>query len=212
MRQEVNLYRDDLRPRQVVLPARTQLLLLAVLVGVLLLLWAGTTARLWSAETELAALRERQGAQQQQITRVTMQLAQRVKSPVLEQQVRRLEHDLELKRQLLDMVAGESEGNTAGFSAQLAGLGRHQRDGLWFTHIGLSAGGTALRLEGSTLDAGLLPAYLQALAAEPAYLGTEFTTFWMRRPTDGAGRGLDFVISTHCPTDADGHCVPEGGT
>lgn len=211
MRQEINLYRDDLRPQQLVLPARMMLALTGALALVLVLLWAATAARVWSGEAELAALRERQAAQREQIMQLTEQLAQRVKSPVLEQQVRRLERDLDLKRQLLAVVSGESQGNTGGFSAQLAGLGRHQRDGLWFTHIGFSRGGAGLRLEGSTLDARLLPAYLQDLAAEPAYLGKEFSTFWMRRAETDAAPGMEFVISTHCPTDAAGECLREKG-
>lgn len=207
MRQEINLYRDDLRPVQMLLPARTIFAIVGGLVVVMLLLWAATQARVWSAESRLATLGDRQSAQQQQINQITAELAQRAESPVLAQQVRRMERELELKRQLLKVVSGESEGNTAGFSGQLAGLGRHQRDGLWFTRIGFSDGGAGLRLEGSTLDARLLPAYLQDLAAEPAYLGKEFSTFWMRRPE--AGSRLDFVISTHCPVDADGECLPE---
>jgi hypothetical protein len=210
MSQQINLYRDDLRPLQILLPARLMLGLVGALVVLLLLVWFVTVLRVWSAEAELADLKHRQAAQQQQIMQITEQLAQRVKSPVLEQQVRRLERDLDLKRQLLAVVSGESEGNSGGFSAQLAGLGRHQRDGLWFTHIGFSDGGSGLRLEGRALDARLLPAYLQDLAAEPAYLGKEFTTFWMRRPEDDTR--MDFVISTHCPVDDAGECAREGGS
>ncbi|HDP89847.1 MAG TPA: MSHA biogenesis protein MshI [Thioalkalivibrio sp.] len=201
MRQEINLYRDALRPVSLILPARTMLALLAGLLLLLLLLWAGLAVRTWGAEQALAEQRERLARQQVEVSRVSEQLAQRVKSPVLEQQVQRLERELRLKRRLLAMVSGESQGNTEGFSAALAGLGRHQRDGLWLTHIAFSRGGAGLRLQGATLDARELPAYLQALAAEPAYVGREFGTFWLRRPEPAAGGRLDFVVSTHCDAD-----------
>jgi len=209
MRQEVNLYRDALRPVQIPLPARQMLILLGLLTGLLVLFWVGLSVRVLVVEGELADLHAEQVAQQGQIARVTEQLAQRVKSPVLEQQVQQLERDLRIKRQLLGAVADGAHGNTDGFSAALAGLGRHQRDGLWFRQIHFSRGGAGLTLSGSTLDARELPAYLQALAVEPAYAGREFGTFWLRRPEPSAGRRLDFVISTHCQVDAEGGCVEE---
>ena len=209
MRQEINLYRDALRPPQLVLPAIQIVTLVGVAAGLVLLLSLVTWVRLLGAQTEVASLQQAQQAQQARIAEITQLLASRQKSPLLAQQVARLEQELKSKQKLLKLVSGQSEGNTVGFSAHLAGLGRHQRDGLWFTRIGFTQGGVGMTLAGSTLDPQHLPVYLRALAAEPAFLGIEFDTFWMRRPEERARGQLDFVVATHCDAESGADCGGE---
>jgi hypothetical protein len=65
---------------------------------------------------------------------------------------------------------------------------------VWLTGVTISDGGEQLGLAGSTLDAQLVPRYLQQLSAEQAYKGREFKTFQMLRGE--APPHIDFTLHT----------------
>jgi len=68
-----------------------------------------------------------------------------------------------------------------GFAARLEALARRQIDGLWLHNIVLGSGEGRLALRGATVDAKLVPAYLAAIAQEPALAGERFDKLAMRR-------------------------------
>lgn len=214
MNQRINLYRDELRGVHIALPAHKIVLGVAVLAVLLLTAYAGMY---WgSAQTREAAadLRARVKAQTLELKQLTQILQTRKKDPLLQQRLSLLTAELDSKRRLLGVVSGQTQGNTRGFSAHLEGLARQRQQGLWLTQIQLSAGGKELRLQGNTVDARLLPLYLQALSSESAYIGTEFTLFWLGR-IEPQNPQLDFVIATRCqPSDKTlpgAQCAKGGG-
>lgn len=196
MMQRINLYRDELRGERIALPA--QALVYAVL-GFIVLLGGVQALVQWRAHARIdatQALQARLKSQNAEVERLSAVLAARKNNPVLEQRRARLERELELRSRVLGVISGRHYGNITGFSAHLAGLGRQYREGLWLSEIELSTD-RGLRLRGHTLDERLVPAYLKGLRDEPAYAGSEFSTFWMGRP-EGVGKPLDFFIATRC--------------
>jgi hypothetical protein len=61
-------------------------------------------------------------------------------------------------------------------------LARRHIDGIWLDHILLSSGTSAMSLSGSSLDADLVPRYLQSLATDPALRGARFDEFVIQQP------------------------------
>jgi hypothetical protein len=81
------------------------------------------------------------------------------------------------KEQVLHAIRGTDFGDTKGFSRHLRSLGRVTIDGIWLTEIRLSGNGDDTRLEGRSINAELVPAYLQFLAAEPPFSAQRFHQF-----------------------------------
>lgn len=134
-------------------------------------------------------------------------LAERNADPTLVAELKRREREADDKSRVLDLLSGESVGNTDGFSAHLAALGRRHPSGLWLENIQIASGGRQLLLAGRTLQANLVPKFLSALQAEPALAGTAFATFTMSG--DDAGyKPLRFALATGCgPIDAAGEAT-----
>lgn len=136
-------------------------------------------------------------------------LAERNADPALVAELKRREREADDKSRVLDLLSGESVGNTDGFSAHLAALGRRHPEGLWLENIQIAAGGRQLMLVGRTLHANLVPELLSELQAEPALAGTAFATFAMSG--DDTGRTpLRFALATGCESiDAAGEAAAD---
>jgi hypothetical protein len=136
-------------------------------------------------------------------------LAERDADPVLLAELKRAEREADDKSRVLDLLRGESVGNTDGFSEHLAALGRRHPQGLWLERIRIGDGGRDVLLRGLALDADLIPRFLTGLREEPVLAGTAFATFALA--ADDARRGpLQFALATGCETGEagdDAHCV-----
>jgi MSHA biogenesis protein MshI len=85
-------------------------------------------------------------------------------------------------------------GSTAGFSAELAALGRRHRAGLWLTELRIDAAAGTIELVGRSTDPSMVPAYLERLGQEAALAGRRFDRFALERRDDGDG--VDFRVSS----------------
>ncbi len=124
-------------------------------------------------------------------------LAQRNADPALVSQLQQLERESTDKGKVLDLLAGKTLGNTAGFSTYLAALGRRYPDGLWLRQVQIGDGGRQVAIRGRALDAALVPRFIAALQEEPAFQGTSFERFELSRPEGGSG-SVSFALATAC--------------
>lgn len=136
-------------------------------------------------------------------------LAERNADPALLAELQRREGEADDKSRVLDLLRGESVGNTDGFSGHLAALGRRHPEGLWLEHIRIGDGGRDVLLRGLTLDADLVPRFLGNLRQEPVLAGTAFATFALVADEAHAGP-LQFALATGCGTGAEGDAGAEG--
>jgi len=81
----------------------------------------------------------------------------------------------------------------------LRSLALRDTDGLWLTHISLSALGDKTRLEGKALRADLVPAYLQSLAEEPPFAAQRFHQFQIEGPEKPNGGNVTFSMYSETP-------------
>lgn len=133
-------------------------------------------------------------------------LAERNADPLLLAELKRREREADDKSRVLDLLRGESVGNTDGFSSHLAALGRRHPQGLWLEHIRIGDGGREFLLRGQTLDADLVPRFLDNLRQEPVMAGTPFATFALAADENRSGP-LQFALATACETGEDETCV-----
>lgn len=124
-------------------------------------------------------------------------LAQRNADPALVAKLQQLERESADKGKVLDLLAGKTLGNTAGFSSHLAALGRRYPDGLWLRQVTISDGGREMAIRGRALDAALVPRFIAALQQEPAFRGTSFQRFVLENPPGGSGT-VSFTLATAC--------------
>jgi hypothetical protein len=61
-------------------------------------------------------------------------------------------------------------------------LARRHVDGLWIDKLVLSGTNGSMSLSGATLDADIVPVYLQSLARDSVLSGTRFDEFVIERP------------------------------
>ncbi|WP_137820488.1 PilN domain-containing protein [Pseudomonas sp. 2FG] len=182
--QNLNLYQVERQRHSG--PQKAQMLAgLAVLALLCLLhaVWQG-----WQLRQGAARLAQAESAAQEQETRLAA-----VKSSFVEPQL-----DGRLPTELAEREAGNQElqrligylqllgsQQSTGFVAPLQALAQyHPQSGLWLSAISLRAGGTEVRLQGSSQDQELLPQYLQRLGQSPVFKGREFARFDVRRGED----------------------------
>jgi Fimbrial assembly protein (PilN) len=122
-------------------------------------------------------------------------LAQRNADPGLVAKLQQLERESTDKGKVLDLLAGRTLGNTAGFSGHLAALGRRYPDGLWLRHVAISDGGRQMAIQGRATEPALVPRFIAALRAEPAFQGTTFERFELARTEGGTGP-VRFTLAT----------------
>lgn len=194
MAQQINLYQTAFRPQRWTFA--TLLLLGAAAGAALLLLFYGFMQ--WQTtplQAELARLQQQQASVTQQLAEVTQQFPVKVKDEQLEQEVARLQAELESKRRTLQASTTDVTGNINGLSPYMEGLARQRPLGLWLSGVVLGAGGTSIDITGSVLAPELVPTYIQNLAGEPAFAGVQFRTLAMERPIADAAR-IDFTLRT----------------
>lgn len=195
MKQQINLYRPEryAAPRQTGADTLVGVVVVAVLLSAVYYgyswwLLDGAQARLAALEAQTTDLTERRDALAEQVRAMQPSVA-------LEVELERLSQDLEAKRAVLGMLSSDEVSNRSGFSAHLEGLARRPMRGLWLTAVSITDGGQQLGLWGKSLQADLVPRYLEALSEEAAFAGREFRTLQMTR-SDESTNSIDFVLLT----------------
>ena len=202
MTQRIDLYRDDLRPREPSDELRRNGTIAGALV---LVLFAWGAVAQWQAAArggELVRLKAEQVALQAAMTAATERLAQRAPDPALTAALVEAQAAVDGRRWLAEQL-GRAGADAVAFSAVLEGLGRQRPEPLWLTRIHVGEGGQALGLAGRALEASVVPGYLERLGREPALQGREFTHFRIDQPTEDAP-ALAFELATHCAALAGG--------
>ena len=191
--QQVNLYTDDFRPKKVVLSLE-QIILISVSVIILVVL---TTLFL---NASLAKSEQRIQREQERVEKLNSQLSKlEDKAKLLRQDDslmaanQRLSAQLDARRQMIEVLDRVVVKDDEGFSNILLSLARQKTEGLWLTSIQVGASGKNMTIEGTTLNANAVPAYLQNLRQEDGFLGRTFTLFNLDADPDKTNR-LDFSL------------------
>ncbi len=201
MKQQVNLYTDDFRPRRELL-SLDQLAIAAVAILVLLLgLSLYLNFALARAEERRDEVSERVSSEEQQVQDLTEELERRQEDEGLRERVDRLEQRVRDRRDLLERADEVAQATSEGFTPYLQGLSRQSEEGLWLTGIRVNLVQGRLQLRGRTLSGDRVPEYLQRLREETVFDGRRFRHFVIDRDEDH--EHLGFNVSSRRPDDPD---------
>lgn len=204
MSAQINLFNPALGKQKLAFSALEMSQMLGiVLLGVLAITWY-LNFQASQLESQVAVSQEQFKLAQGQLSRVTADYAPRSKNKQLETDIAALEIQVRALEKVADLLKRGDFGNARGYSAYLTAFARQSQEGLWLTNVGVSASGKELSLSGRTLQADLVPKYVQRLAAEPVLRGKSFGSLDMQRLGDPATPGSNSGNSSGSNGNANG--------
>lgn len=186
--QQVNLYTEEFRPRIVVLPLPQMAMFYGILLVLLIALSVWMTVDQANLESELAQAQQSATEKRDNKDLLEAKVAMLRLDDALLRQNKRLKRQIAAREALLDTLDSVAVRDTQGFSSYLIGLARQNNQQLWLTRVGLSESGESMSLEGTTVGAYQVPAYLERLKQEPVFVGRSFTAFDLTQDEDNASR------------------------
>ncbi len=159
--------------------------------------------RLWESTllgTQLAGLRGEAQAARQKLAETQAKFPERRKDGRLEEELRRLQQELEDSQAVVRALEAGDYGDRNGFSAYFEALSRQHVEGTWLSRIEISEGGRQVGLEGHALAPELVPLYVQRLGQEKIFNGKSFSELELKRPKDQAVPRVDFSLFTQPPS------------
>ncbi len=209
MEQQVNLYQPIMGAEKHLFSARAIGIALAALMVSLGSLAAYAGWRNARLEHSLSSLEQQQAAELAMAQRANDSLRPTRSIAELESDARRLAAEIAERERALDVVKQGVVDPNSGFAARMEALAQAQAEGLWLRRILLAAGDGQLAFQGATVDTHLVPAYLAALSAGPAFRGVRLDRLSMQRAAaedapavaifEVAAPGLDFPREEHRP-------------
>lgn len=185
MHQQINLYRAEFRNTEPNFGATSIAIGCAAVVAAMLVVYVFAIGQLSGIDKELQIVSQQEAAALKQLERMQPLIGAVSGEQTWAQRLDDATRALEEKQLVLSLVQGSTLGDTLGFSRYLRSLARQDTDGLWLTHISLSAQGNRNRLQGKALRAELVATYLQRLAEEPPFARQRFNQFQIEGPASG---------------------------
>lgn len=196
MQQQINFYRDEFRSEDQIFCATTLLKFCGAVLLAMLLTYAFAVQKVDGIENESKIIAMQETAAVERLVKIRPIISsiggERTWSERLDDATRSLEE----KQLVLSLLQGSSLGDTKGFSRHLRSLARQHMDGLWLTHINLSALGDRTRLDGKALRGELVPVYLQNLAEEPPFAEQRFNRFQINGSEEPGSSIVTFSVDS----------------
>jgi hypothetical protein len=181
--QEINLYQPIFRKQRQIFSAATMAQALGLVTAALLAIYAYGWVKVGALEAEVAQLESREVALMTQLTRMDPALSANRRAE-LDTELKRLNATREGQQRLIEQLRVSPLGDTAGFSAYLAALGRQRTPELWLTALAINGGTRAIELRGRSVRPELVPEYMQRLGNEAALADQRFDEFEIGRDAD----------------------------
>lgn len=196
MQQQVNFYQVQFRERITPLPTTLLLQACAAMFVAMLLIFAFAANRVGGVESEVRIITAQEKAALKRLENLRGTIESVLGEKSWADRLEEASGQLEEREASLRLISGTRLGNTDGFSAHLESLARQGTDGLWLTHISLSAQGDRTWLQGESLRADLVPVYLQELADEDPFASQRFHRLNIDRDDEDSGDTVTFVVTS----------------
>jgi len=182
MRQQINLYQPIFSEAKQPLSATTMSMLLVALVSCLIAYSVYTGMRVARLAKDVDVQRTQQTQIESELAAATTANGSGANPEEVEARVKQLSASLSERKKALELLQAGAAGQTFGFAARLEALARRHVDGLWIDRLVISGTNGSMSLAGATLNADIVPAYLQSLAQEAVLAGTRFDEFVIESP------------------------------
>lgn len=182
MSQQINLFNPVFRQQKKYLSALTIAQALGLILLGLVVLAGYVSYRSSQLTAQAAAVEAQLKAAQDQLAKVTIAFAPRQKSKELEQEIHRIEAEMQSLQKVADILQAGELGNTKGYASYFRAFSRQIVDGLWLTGFGIHGAGTEIELQGRALRPELIPVYINRLKNEQVLQGKSFSNLEMHVP------------------------------
>lgn len=191
--QQVNLYQPIFRRQRQIFSTVTMLQSVAIVSVALITIYLFGLWQVRGLETQVLELEGRERAYSAQLARFDPSTSDARRAGI-ERELETLNATLLAQQRLIEVLREQPLGSTAGFSGEMAALGRRHRSGLWLTELRINGSANSIELVGRSTDPAMVPAYLQRLGQEEALAGQRFDRFALERSEDG--EGVTFRVSS----------------
>jgi len=193
--QQVNLFQPIFRKERKLLSFRVLTQACAAVLVVLTLLYGWSVQQTQQMKTDLAQLKKRQTQFSTQLAEVSVRLAGMKTDTTPQLALASLEQELAARQKVIAALTRVKNSYTQGISNYLESFSRQAPKGVWLTGFSVQAGGEGLVIRGRSLQAALVPVFLQQLSSESALSGTEFGLLQIQREKPDT-RFVDFTVYT----------------
>ena len=196
MNQQINFYQSQFRPETRLFPAGFMLKATAIVLFGMVLLYGFAQQRIDGIEREISVVARQEAIVLERLQNIGPLINSVTGETNWSDQLDESLSMLAERQAVLNLIQGSTLGDTKGFSRHLRALSRQDIDGLWLTHIALSAMGDKTRLEGHAIRAELIPVYVQGLASETPFAEQRFHHFQIDSPTEDGETALSFSMDS----------------
>jgi hypothetical protein len=180
--QNINLFNPVFLKKQRYFSAKTMAQALFLLLVGVVLFYGYARYQVSRLDQQVVQTTRSLAAVQGQLALLTAERAARQSSKQLENLVARTESQLQDRRRVVEYLRGGDLGNTEGYSAYMRAFARQIISGLWLTGFNIQGAGTEIAIDGRTLRAELVPAYIDRLGKEETLQGKAFANLEMKLP------------------------------
>jgi hypothetical protein len=203
MRQQINFYNAEFSTGPQIFGAATLLIGCGIILLAMALSYVFALRQQSGITSDLQIVRNQEKAAIERLQNLRPAITAVSGEKTWTERLEEARRSLREKQLVLSLVQGSTLGVTQGFSGHLRSLALRDTDGLWLTHISLSALGDNTRLEGQALRADLVPAYLLSLAEEEPFAAQRFHQFQIEGSEERAGGIVTFSMYSETQLWAD---------
>lgn len=174
MNQQINLYQPIFREERKLFSLKTAAIALIMVASGLAAIWAVGAHNVSRLDGDIKLLQQQLVAQERMARSAGIMLGAQGNPSDVQAQVQTLSARLAERTRALDLLRNGAAGEPRGFAPRLLAFARQHTDGVWLDHLYLGGQGIGISLQGRSIDADLVPKYLQSLNAEPELVGTRF--------------------------------------
>ncbi|GMQ88791.1 MAG: hypothetical protein BMS9Abin09_0229 [Gammaproteobacteria bacterium] len=199
MHQQINLYHPVFRKQVKVFSATTLAQITGAVLTLLVIILIHARWTLAGMENSAIVLQQQLNSLQGQVDALEADY-QTLDTQALDTEIEQLRADINRRNYLLAQFDPQVIQHRSGFARQFNVLAEQRIPGLWLEGVKVGDEGR-IELRGTTLDAKLVPVYVQQLAKRTDLSASSFETLSMTRP-DPDKPQLRFVLRNHREADA----------
>lgn len=113
-------------------------------------------------------------AAQAQLAGQAADLSPQKANQLIEEEIKKVDAQVAAQQEMLGTLQGGNMGNTTGYSEYMRAFARQAVSGLWLTGFTITGNASQLALQGSVVNAELVPTYIRRLNQEPIMRGKSF--------------------------------------
>ncbi|MBS1170053.1 MAG: putative Mannose-sensitive agglutinin biosis protein MshI [Burkholderiaceae bacterium] len=181
MSQQINLFNPIFLRQKKHFSALTMAQALGVILVGVLCLYGYSMFRSSGVKQTAAQAAVQLTATQQQLTKVTAEFAPRKQDEALAKELEKAEAEHKAMQTAMSRLKNEEFGDRKGYSAYLSAFARQIVGGLWLTGFSIEGAGSAIGIQGRTLQPESVPAYIGRLSGETVFKGKSFAVLEMQQ-------------------------------